>query len=108
MNHTPSALTYGNNAAAGHYAVVNRAKLYYEVYGEGEALVLLHGNGGNIQGMTAQIEYFAPKYKVIVMDCRGRGKSELGVEPLTYELMASDVAAVLDELGVASAHVVGR
>jgi len=46
--------------------------------------VLLHGNGGNIEGMKYQIDYFSKNYRVIAMDCRGRGKLELGKDTLTY------------------------
>jgi pimeloyl-ACP methyl ester carboxylesterase len=103
-----SAVPYGDNAQAGHYAVLNGVKLYYEVYGEGEPLVLLHGNGGNIAGMKNQIAYLSRLYKVIAMDCRGRGKSELGPVPLTYDNMTKDVAALLDSLHTGPAHIVGR
>ena len=71
-------IDYGNNKNAGNYITINGAKHYFEIYGEGAPLVLIHGNGGNIAWMKPQIEFFAKKYKVIVMDCRGRGKSELG------------------------------
>ena len=74
----PKAIDYGNNKNAGNYITINGAKQYFEIYGEGAPLVLIHGNGGNIAYMKPQIEYFTKKYMVIVMDCRGRGKSELG------------------------------
>ena len=99
---------YGDNAAVGNYTVLNGARLYYEVYGQGDPLIILHGNGGNIAAMEHQIEYFAANYKVIVMDCRGRGKSDLGSKTLTYELMTEDVVAIMGHLHVSSAHVVGR
>ncbi|HYA48424.1 MAG TPA: alpha/beta hydrolase [Burkholderiales bacterium] len=103
-----SAVPYGDNPQAGHYAVLNGVRLYYEIYGSGEPLILLHGNGGNIAGMKFQVEYFSKSFKVIVMDCRGRGKSELGPEPLTYEHMAEDAAALLDHLQAAPACLIGR
>ncbi len=103
-----ATVPYGDNAKAGQYAVVNGVKLYYEVYGEGEPLVLLHGNGGNIAAMKNQIAYFSRHYRVIAMDCRGRGKSELGPVPLTYDNMAKDVAALLGQLRVGPAYIVGR
>jgi pimeloyl-ACP methyl ester carboxylesterase len=105
---SPPVIPYGNNPEAGHYAVLNGARLYYEVYGKGEPLMLLHGNGGNIAAMTFQIDYFSKSFEVIAMDCRGRGKSELGPEPLTYLQMAQDVAALLDHLHVAPAYLIGR
>ncbi|MFI5166874.1 MAG: alpha/beta fold hydrolase [Thermoanaerobaculales bacterium] len=102
------AIPYGDNKDAGHYAALNGVRLYYETYGQGDPLVLIHGNGGNIAFMGPQIEYFRNQYKVIVLDCRGRGKSELGEEPLTYMQMTKDVAVLLDSLKVESAYIVGR
>jgi len=103
-----SEIPYGNNPDAGNYVSLNGVKLYYEIYGSGEPLVLLHGNGGNIQGLKYQIEYFSKEYKVIAMDCRGRGKSELGKETLTYMQMTEDVVSLLDYLNLGSAYIIGR
>ncbi|MEJ2614172.1 MAG: alpha/beta hydrolase, partial [Ignavibacteriaceae bacterium] len=103
-----SAIPYGDNKDAGSYAVLNDVRLYYEIYGTGEPLVLLHGNGGNISYMEPQINYFSTKYKVITPDCRGRGKSELGNTPLTYMQMTKDVASLLDYLKLDAAYIIGR
>jgi pimeloyl-ACP methyl ester carboxylesterase len=103
-----NAIPYGNNKASGNFITIDGTKQYYEVYGQGEPLVLIHGNGGNIAYMKPQIEYFAKKYKVIVMDCRGRGKSELGKDSLTYLQMTKDIAVILDYLHLDSTYVVGR
>lgn len=105
---TVTEIPYGNNNVAGNYITLDGAKLYYEVYGKGEPLVLIHGNGGNIEYMKPQIEYFSKKYKVIVPDCRGRGKSELGNDSLTYAQMAKDISGILDHLKIDSAYIVGR
>ncbi len=102
------AIDYGNNKDAGNYVTVNGAKQYFEIYGEGAPLLLIHGNGGNIAYMKPQIEFFAKKYKVIVMDCRGRGKSELGNDSLTYSQITKDIAGILDYLHIDSTYVVGR
>jgi pimeloyl-ACP methyl ester carboxylesterase len=102
------AIPYGNNKATGNYITIDGAKQYYEVYGQGEPLVLIHGNGGNIEYMKPQIEYFAKTYKVIVMDCRGRGKSELGKDSLTYTQMTKDIVGILNYLHLDSTYVVGR
>ena len=102
------SIPYGNNNNAGHFITVNGIKLYYEIYGKGAPLVLIHGNGGNIAYMKPQIEYFSKSYKVIVMDCRGRGKSELGKDSLTYMNMTKDVIGLLDFLHIDSTYVVGR
>ena len=103
-----SAVPYGNNPETGNFAVLNGVKIYYEVYGSGEPLLLVHGNGGNIEGMKYQIEYFSRHYMVIAMDCRGRGKSELGNDPLSYIQMTADAAALLDHLKVDPAFFIGR
>jgi pimeloyl-ACP methyl ester carboxylesterase len=103
-----STIHYGDNKDAGNYTVLNGVKLYYEIYGSGDPLVLLHGNGGNIEGLKYQIEYFSNNYKVIAMDCRGRGKSELGEDPLTYMQMTKDVASLLDYLNLDSTYIIGR
>jgi pimeloyl-ACP methyl ester carboxylesterase len=101
-------IPYGNNKEAGNFISINGARQYFEVYGQGEPLVLIHGNGGNISFMKSQIEYFSRKYQVVVMDCRGRGKSELGNDSLTYMQMTRDIAGILDYLKLDSVYVVGR
>jgi pimeloyl-ACP methyl ester carboxylesterase len=101
-------IPYGNNKEAGNFITVDGVKIYYETYGEGAPLVLIHGNGGNIAYMKPQIEYFAKKHKVIVMDCRGRGKSELGGDSLTYMQMTKDIVSILNHLHFDSAYVIGR
>ena len=103
-----NVIPYGNNKAVGNSISIDGTKQYYEVYGQGEPLVLIHGNGGNIAYMKPQIEFFAKKYKVIVMDCRGRGKSELGKDSLTYTQMAKDIVGILNYLHLDSTYVVGR
>ena len=101
-------IPYGDNKDTGCYVLLNDVRLYYEIYGDGDPLVLLHGNGGNIRYMGPQIDYFSKQYKVITPDCRGRGKSELGNTPLTYMQMTKDVVLFLDYLEVDSAYIVGR
>ena len=49
-------INYGNNPQAGNYYNNNGVRIYYEVYGEGKPVVLLHGNGGSIRGRAAFIE----------------------------------------------------
>jgi len=98
---------YGNNPAAGKFANVNGIKMYYEVYGTGQPMVLIHGNGGSIASMANQIDYFKTKYKIIVADSRAMGRSEEGTGRLTYEQITDDWAALLDELKIDSAYFIG-
>jgi pimeloyl-ACP methyl ester carboxylesterase len=90
------------------FADANGARLYYEVYGEGEPLLLITGLGMNHLRWADEVPVYAPEFKVIVFDPRGTGQSSFpeGVE-LTMALMADDAAALLDALGVDAAHVYG-
>src|SRR4051794_25237002 len=78
---------YGKNDKAGQYANIRGLKMYYEVYGSGEPLLIIHGNGGSINNFLFQIPYFAKTYKVILADSRAQGKSADTGDSLSYEMM---------------------
>ena len=80
---------------------------YYEVYGNGEPLVLIHNNGGSIKSFAGQIPYFAEHYQVIAVDTRSHGKSTDTGDSLTFEQIADDFNALLDSLHVDSSYVIG-
>lgn len=98
---------YGSNPAAGHYATIAGAKLYYEDYGTGAPLVVLHGNGGSIAQLRYQIDFFRAQRRVIAIDSRGQGRSELATKRLTYDQMADDVASLLEQLHAGPSDVIG-
>ena len=98
---------YGHNKDAGKYYDIRGFKMYAEVYGQGQPLLIIHGNGGSINNFIYQIPYFSKKYKVIVADSRAQGKSEDKGDSLSYEMMADDYAALLDAMKVDSAYVIG-
>lgn len=98
---------YGSNPAAGKYYHIRGFNMYCEVYGEGEPLLIIHGNGGDISNFKENIPYFSKNYKTIIADSRGQGKSADPGDSLSYEMMADDYAALLDSLKVSSAHVIG-
>jgi len=104
---TAAPVRYGDNAAAGRTFMHDGVKLYYEIYGTGEPLLLVHGNGGSIADMAAQIRHFRARYRVIAMDSRDQGKSSDSPGPLTYEKMTDDLAALLDHLKVGPVNVLG-
>jgi len=104
---SPHAFVYGANPAAGAYFEHDGVKLYYEVYGEGPPLLLIHGNGANIWSMKHQIEYFSKHYKVIVMDSRDHGRSGDAPGALTFEAMTDDLSALLDHLHTGPAYILG-
>lgn len=101
-------IPYGDNKEVGKYVTLNGAKHYYEVYGNGTPLLLIHGNSTPTRGWAPQIEYFSKKYKVYSIDCRGRGKSELGKDSLTYIQQAKDMAAFIREMKLDSVYIVGK
>ncbi len=101
------ANTYGDNDSVGKYANINGVKLYYETYGQGEPLLLLHGNSQSINCFQLQIPDFAKKFKVIAVDTRGQGKSTEDGKRYTYDLFAEDMNAFLDYLKLDSVNVVG-
>ncbi len=103
-----NSVPYGINQEAGNYADVNGIKLYYEIYGKGEPLVLLHGNGGSINAGRAQIAFFSKHYQVIAVDSRGQGKSNDTSDSLTYDEMASDLNGLLNHLHIDSAYIIGH
>ena len=102
-----TGIVYGSNPKAGHHVHVNGIELYYEVYGKGHPLLLMHGNGGSIHSMRYQIPAFAKHFEVIAVDSRAQGRSTDSDAPLTFTLMASDMAGLLDSLNIDSAYVVG-
>ncbi|TWW00833.1 alpha/beta fold hydrolase [Chitinophaga pinensis] len=66
---------YGNNETTGKYATINGNRIYYETYGEGEPLLLLHGASESIRHYAKQIPALSASFKVIAVDTRGHGKS---------------------------------
>ena len=106
MNYTFDT-PYGENIAVGKYIEINGAKIYYEEYGTGEPLLLIHGNGGSIKSMGNQIDYFRTKYRVIIADSRGQGKSELKTDSLTYTQITNDLDELVNQLKLDSINIIG-
>ena len=102
-----AAVKYGANAAAGRTFTHDGVKLYYEVYGAGEPLLVVHGNGGSISDLRGQIAHFRKRYMVIAMDSRDHGRSADSADTLTYEKMTDDLAALLEHLKMGPVNVLG-
>jgi pimeloyl-ACP methyl ester carboxylesterase len=103
----PSALPLPTLAQQG---TVNNlsANIWYGVVGEGQPVILLHGGLESSQDWGNQVPALVQNhYKVILIDSRGHGRSTLGTFPLSYELMQSDVIAVMDALQLHKAKLVG-
>jgi len=99
---------FGKNSLAGKTLHLKDADIYYEIYGKGEPLFLLHGNGGSIDAFVKEIPELSKHFKVIAMDTRAQGKStDTSGEPLTYRKFADDVKALADELGFNKINILG-
>ena len=99
---------YGNNPLVGKYVKVGDANLYYEVYGKGQPLVMLHGG---VYGYIDEFEPFISKlsenYQVICIATRGHGKSEMGSAPFTWQQRAEDAYQVIRAITKDSVIVLG-
>ncbi len=102
------AIPYGENPAAAHRFTHDGVQLYFEEYGQGEPILLLHGNGESIASFKAQIPVLARRHHVIALDSRGHGHSQLGPTALSYELMANDVNALLEHIHTSRVLVLGH
>ncbi|MDO8965274.1 alpha/beta fold hydrolase [Algoriphagus sp.] len=111
MQQTPSpeeAIPYGNNPKAGKYVQAGDAKIYYEVYGEGEPFVVLHGGLlGSTYEMHQFIDSLSKRYQVIAISTWGHGKSELGKAPLSVKQKAGDILAVVNAVTSDSVNILG-
>jgi len=103
----PAGTSFGTNPAAGTTFDFNDTHFYYETYGHGQPVLLIHGNGGSIAEFREQISAFSRHHQVIALDSRGQGKSEPGTGKLTYEQMAEDTNALLDHLKLDHVKVLG-
>ena len=97
----------GGTAANAEYAEVNGMKMYYEVSGEGDPLVVLHGAYMNIPSMGAIIPKLAETHKVYALEFQGHGRTNDIDRPITYPNLADDVADFMDAVGIKKADVFG-
>jgi pimeloyl-ACP methyl ester carboxylesterase len=91
----------------GKYADVNSMKMYYEVSGEGDQLIVLHGAYMNIPSMGAIIPMLAKSHKVYAIEFQGHGRTNDIDRPITYQNLADDVAAFMDLVGLKKVDVFG-
>jgi pimeloyl-ACP methyl ester carboxylesterase len=94
-------------ARNGAYTFTRGLRTYYEVTGDGEPLVLLHGGLCTAETCDPQAEALAASYRVYVPERRGHGRTPDVEGPITYLAMAEDTLAFLDALGISSARLVG-
>jgi len=96
-----------NDTSKGDYAEVNGLNIYYEMYGTGQPLVLLHGAYMTIDAMGEVVPALAETRQVIAVELQGHGRTADVDRPLSYEQMADDVAALIEHLVIEKADVFG-
>jgi pimeloyl-ACP methyl ester carboxylesterase len=90
------------------YVEHDGARIWYSAYGSGSPVILLHGGLGHSGNWGYQVPALVSAgYRVLLIDSRGHGRSTRDAQPYTYQLMASDVMAVMDALHLERAHLVG-
>ncbi len=105
---TQAQIPYGSNKAVGKRIQVGDISMYYEIYGKGEPLILLHGGFGSSEMMGGMIAAFSKKYRVIAVDSRSQGRTtDSDEKELSYAQMALDVNGFMDQLKIRKAKFVG-
>ena len=105
---TQAQIPYGSNKAVGKRIQVGDISMYYEIYGKGEPLILLHGGFGSSEMMGGMIAAFSKKYRVIAVDSRSQGRTtDSDEKELSYAQMALDVNGFMDQLKIKKAKFVG-
>ncbi len=94
---------------SGKYFKIDDSEIYCEVIGDEEnpTLLFLHGGLGSIEDFNDVISELPDQFRIIGIDCRGHGKSTLGLKELTYELLQKDVEMILKRLNVSNLIIVG-
>jgi pimeloyl-ACP methyl ester carboxylesterase len=88
-------------------AQINGISVHYAIYGHGSPVIFLHGGLANADYWGNQVSAVAAHHTVILMDSRGHGRSARDARPYGYDLMADDVVALMDDLKLAKADIVG-
>ena len=91
----------------GHYAEVNGINLYFETHGAGRPLILLHGGLGSGEMFGPVLPALAERHQVIAVDLQGHGRTADIDRPIDMRLMADDIAALIDHLGLDRPDLVG-
>jgi len=98
-------INYGSNN--GKYLTIRNTKVYYEEYGRGTPLLMLHGGFGNISDFKKCIPELSKKFRLIIPDAPGQGRSDFPDSSLSYQLKASYYSVMIDQLKLDSVYVLG-
>jgi pimeloyl-ACP methyl ester carboxylesterase len=100
-------MTINTDRPAGKYADVNGIRLYYEIYGSGRPLIMLHGGFGSIEMLSALSPALARNHPVIGVDLYGHGRTALTERPINFLQMADDIAGLIQHLGLEKVDLLG-
>jgi pimeloyl-ACP methyl ester carboxylesterase len=89
------------------YALINGLKMYYQVQGTGQPVIVLHGGFGNTELFMPDITALAKNNKVILVDLQGHGRTADIDRPIVPDSMANDIAALIKHLGLGKTHIIG-
>jgi pimeloyl-ACP methyl ester carboxylesterase len=92
---------------SGDYAKIDKVRFYYEIHGKGEPLVLMHGAWATIESLAFQVGHLSERFRVILVERRGHGRTPDTPGKFTYMQGAEDMKIVMEHLGVRRAHIVG-
>lgn len=87
--------------------ILNGVEIYFEIHGTGEPLLLLHGFSGSSQDWLPSLSAWGPDFQLIMPDLRGHGRSSILSKPFRHQDAASDMFALLDNLGIGACKGVG-
>jgi pimeloyl-ACP methyl ester carboxylesterase len=107
MNKTMTDSIQTKEELPGKFAPVNGLQLYYELYGSGQPLVVLHGGVGASEMFGPNLPAFSATCQVIAVHLQGHGRTADIDRPLSYELMADDISAMLKYLKISQADILG-
>jgi 3-oxoadipate enol-lactonase len=86
---------------------LGKSEIYYEVHGQGDPLLLIHGLGSSSQDWEMQLPEFSRRFQVIIIDLRGHGRSSKTPGPYSIPLFADDTINLIRALDLTSVHIVG-
>src|SRR6202163_5099949 len=94
-------------ASVSTIAHVNGIQLAYQIFGEGSPLVLLHGGFGSVEMFGPNVELLAAGHRVIGVDLQSHGRSPAADRPMHFETMGDDIAALISDLKLERAAIMG-
>lgn len=86
---------------------VHDIDMYYEIHGQGEPLAIVTGAGGRVENLSRLVSLYSDEFQLVLFDNRGAGRTDAPDMTYTTELMAADLAGLLDAIGIDSAHIQG-